>query len=109
MGVDRIAIASSNMRHVNPENPEQPVPFPCRELSQCAYHALHRFRVFRYSALVQASGVRSAQYRHDSNARTKQMLKEEGGVILGAMISFMVVLFVGYLYALKKRAFDWKS
>ena len=37
------------------------------------------------------------------------MLKESGGVILGAMISFLVILFVGYLYAVKKRAFDWKS
>jgi NADH-quinone oxidoreductase subunit A len=30
-------------------------------------------------------------------------------LILVAMISFLGVLFVGYLYALKKRAFDWKS
>jgi NADH-quinone oxidoreductase subunit A len=39
----------------------------------------------------------------------RDMLKESGGVILGAMISFLVILFVGYLYAVKKRAFDWKS
>ncbi len=39
----------------------------------------------------------------------REMLKENGGMILGAMLSFLVVLFVGYLYALKKRAFDWKS
>jgi NADH:ubiquinone oxidoreductase subunit 3 (subunit A) len=37
------------------------------------------------------------------------MLKESGGMILGAMVSFMAILFVGYLYAVKKRAFDWKS
>ena len=30
-------------------------------------------------------------------------------MILFAMVSFLGVLFVGYLYALKKRAFDWKS
>jgi NADH-quinone oxidoreductase subunit A len=30
-------------------------------------------------------------------------------MILFAMISFLGVLFIGYLYALKKRAFDWKS
>jgi NADH:ubiquinone oxidoreductase subunit 3 (subunit A) len=24
------------------------------------------------------------------------------------MVGFMVVLFIGYLYALKKEAFDWK-
>jgi NADH-quinone oxidoreductase subunit A len=39
----------------------------------------------------------------------REMLKENGGMILGAMVSFMVVLFVGYLYAVKKRAFDWRS
>ena len=30
-------------------------------------------------------------------------------LILGSMISFMVILFAGYLFALKKKAFDWKS
>jgi len=30
-------------------------------------------------------------------------------MILFAMISFLGVLFIGYLYALKKRAFDWKN
>ncbi len=39
----------------------------------------------------------------------REMLKTNGGTILGAMVSFMLILFVGYLYALKKRAFDWKS
>ena len=39
----------------------------------------------------------------------KAMLKEQPGLIFGAMLSFMGVLFVGYLYALKKRAFDWKE
>ncbi len=39
----------------------------------------------------------------------KDMLRENGGMILGAMLSFMAILFVGYLYAVKKHAFDWKS
>src|SRR5437762_12681002 len=39
----------------------------------------------------------------------REMLKENGGLILGAMVSFMAILFVGYIYAVKKRAFDWKS
>jgi len=30
-------------------------------------------------------------------------------LILGSMVSFLAILFVGYLYALKKGAFDWKS
>ncbi len=39
----------------------------------------------------------------------RQMLKENAALILGSMLSFIGVLFVGYLYALKKNAFDWKS
>src|SRR5436190_11979108 len=39
----------------------------------------------------------------------RSMLKDHGGVILGSMVSFMAILFVGYVYAVKKRAFDWKS
>jgi NADH-quinone oxidoreductase subunit A len=39
----------------------------------------------------------------------KSMLKESPGLILGSMLSFIAVLAVGYVYALKKGAFDWKS
>jgi len=39
----------------------------------------------------------------------RDMLKQNGGLILGSMISFLAILLVGYLYALKKRAFDWRS
>src|SRR5205809_7311823 len=39
----------------------------------------------------------------------KEMLKENANLIFGAMASFMGILFVGYIYALKKKAFDWKS
>lgn len=39
----------------------------------------------------------------------RRMLQENGTLILGAMLSFMFVLFVGYVYALKKGAFEWKS
>src|SRR5437016_3752338 len=39
----------------------------------------------------------------------KEMLKQNAAVIFGSMLSFLGILFVGYLYALKKGAFDWKS
>jgi len=41
----------------------------------------------------------------------KAMLQEEAtrNMILASMLSFLGVLFVGYIYALKKKAFDWKS
>ena len=39
----------------------------------------------------------------------REMLAQNAGLIFGSMISFLGILFVGYLYALKKRAFDWKS
>ncbi len=30
-------------------------------------------------------------------------------VIFGTMVSFLSILFIGYIYAIKKNAFDWKS
>jgi len=48
-------------------------------------------------------------FRYPWAAVYKQMLKENASLILGSMLSFMGVLFVGYVYALKKQAFDWKS
>src|SRR6266700_4971618 len=39
----------------------------------------------------------------------KEMLKEHASWILGSMLSLLGILFVGYIYALKKEAFDWKS
>ncbi len=37
-----------------------------------------------------------------ANAATRNL-------ILGSMVSFLSILFVGYIYALKKGAFNWKS
>jgi NADH-quinone oxidoreductase subunit A len=41
----------------------------------------------------------------------KEMLKQPAyaNLIFGSMLTFIAILFVGYIYALKKRAFDWKS
>ena len=39
----------------------------------------------------------------------REMLVTDANLIFGAMISFLGVLFVGYIYALKKGAFDWKQ
>jgi NADH-quinone oxidoreductase subunit A len=39
----------------------------------------------------------------------KSMIREQPGLIFGSMVGFMVVLFIGYIYALKKEAFDWKQ
>jgi NADH-quinone oxidoreductase subunit A len=38
----------------------------------------------------------------------RQMVAKSPGRILGSMICFMLILFIGYIYALKKDAFDWK-
>ena len=39
----------------------------------------------------------------------RDMLREHANLIFGSMVSFLGILFVGYLYALKKGAFDWKA
>src|SRR3954470_24338871 len=39
----------------------------------------------------------------------RDMLKTDANLIFGSMISFLGILFIGYIYALKKKAFDWKT
>ena len=41
----------------------------------------------------------------------RDMLAEHAtrNLIFGSMLSFLGILFLGYLYAVKKKAFDWKS
>jgi NADH-quinone oxidoreductase subunit A len=39
----------------------------------------------------------------------KEMLRENANLIFGSMVSFLGILFIGYIYAVKKKAFDWKS
>jgi NADH-quinone oxidoreductase subunit A len=38
----------------------------------------------------------------------RKMLEHNAGLIVGSMGCFMFILFIGYIYALKKGAFDWK-
>ena len=38
----------------------------------------------------------------------REMLAENANLIFGSMISFLGILFVGYIYAVKKGAFDWQ-
>jgi NADH-quinone oxidoreductase subunit A len=39
----------------------------------------------------------------------REMLATHANLIFGSMLSFLGVLFVGYLYAVKKDAFDWRN
>lgn len=39
----------------------------------------------------------------------KDMLASHANLIFGSMLTFVGVLLVGYIYAIKKNAFDWKS
>ena len=41
----------------------------------------------------------------------REMLKDPAtrNLIFGSMLSFLAILFVGYVYALKKGAFNWKN
>jgi NADH-quinone oxidoreductase subunit A len=38
----------------------------------------------------------------------KEMLQTHANLIFGSMLSFLGVLTVGYIYAVKKGAFDWQ-
>jgi len=39
----------------------------------------------------------------------REMLVEHANLIFVSMLTFLGILFVGYIYAVKKHAFDWKQ
>jgi len=39
----------------------------------------------------------------------RELLQVRPNLIFCSMLTFLGILFVGYVYAVKKRAFDWKS
>jgi NADH-quinone oxidoreductase subunit A len=39
----------------------------------------------------------------------KELLRTHPALVFGGMLSFIGILFVGYLYAVRKRALDWKE
>jgi NADH-quinone oxidoreductase subunit A len=39
----------------------------------------------------------------------KRLVETDWKLALGGMLAFMTILLAGYIYAVKKRAFDWKS
>ncbi len=39
----------------------------------------------------------------------RELLKDPDSMIFGSMMTFLGILFLGYLYALKKGAFDWSK
>ena len=39
----------------------------------------------------------------------RDMLRDHANLIFGSMLTFIGILLVGYIYALKKKAFDWKN
>ena len=39
----------------------------------------------------------------------RDMLRDNANLIFGSMLTFIGILLVGYIYALKKKAFDWKN
>jgi len=39
----------------------------------------------------------------------RQMLQVNAPLIFGSMAAFVGILLIGYIYALKKQAFDWKQ
>ncbi len=39
----------------------------------------------------------------------REMLTDNANLIFWSMISFIGILLIGYIYAVKKNAFDWKS
>jgi hypothetical protein len=73
---ERIAVAPADVRHVDPEHPQQPVTLCRIDLAELAQETPHLIVIFRPAAAADTLGKRTAQYRHDTNIGSEQVLQE---------------------------------
>src|SRR5206468_1753955 len=59
--------------------------------------------------LFGGDALHTVRYRGGFSLSLGRGLQENAALILGSMVSFLAILFIGYVYALKKGALDWKS
>ena len=88
--------------------PIKDTPYECGMLPVGAGSTRHSVRYYLVAMLFILFDI-EVVFLYPWAAVYKQMLQEHASLILGSMLSFLGTLFVGYIYALKKGAFDWKS
>jgi len=84
------------------------IPYECGMLPEGPGNARMSVKFFLVALLFVLFDI-EVVFMYPWAAVYKDMLKENAALVLGGMMSFLGILFIGYIYALKKGAFDWKN
>jgi len=88
-------------------NPIKDSPYECGVASQPGVHPRFYVKFYRVAMLFILFDI-EVVFLFPWAVVYRDMLKTHGFLILGSMVSFLAILFIGYLYALRKGALDWE-
>jgi NADH-quinone oxidoreductase subunit A len=101
-------IASAVIGKRGRSNPIKDSPYECGVATQAGAHPRFYVKFYRVAMLFILFDI-EVVFLFPWAVVYRETLKTHGFLILGSMISFLAILFVGYLYALKKGALDWEK
>lgn len=99
-------IASIIFGKVGHRHPTKDIPYECGMLPQGRGNARLSVKFYLVAMLFILFDI-EVVFLYPWATVYREMLVDNANVIFGAMISFLGILLVGYIYALKKRAFEW--
>ena len=100
-------IASPLIGQRGRNHPIKDSPYECGLPTQAGVHPRFYVKFYRVAMLFILFDI-EVVFLFPWAVVYRDMLKTHGLLILGSMVSFLVILFVGYLYALRKGALDWE-
>ncbi len=89
-------------------NPIKESPYECGLPTQPGVHPRFYVKFYRVAMLFILFDI-EVVFLFPWAVVYRDLLKTHGPLILGSMVTFLAILFVGYLYALRKGALDWEK
>lgn len=99
-------IASIVFGKVGYRHPTKDIPYECGMLPQGRGGARLSVKFYLVAMLFILFDI-EVVFLYPWAVVYREMLVDNANVIFGAMLSFLGILLVGYIYAVKKRAFEW--
>lgn len=101
-------IASAFIGQRGRRHPIKDSPYECGLPTQATSHPRFYVKFYRVAMLFILFDI-EVVFLFPWAVVYKETLKTHGFLIFGSMLSFLAILFIGYLYALKKGALDWEK
>lgn len=88
-------------------NPIKDSPYECGMPTTAGAHPRFYVKFYRVAMLFILFDI-EVVFLYPWAVVYRDMLRDNGVLILTSVVTFLAILFVGYLYALRKGALDWE-